>query len=40
MTKLIVEISKELHKNLKIEAIKHDKTLRELVEETLEEKLS
>jgi len=35
MTKLIVEIPDELHKNLKIEAIRNDITLRKLVEEKL-----
>jgi len=35
MTKLIVDISKELHKKLKIQAIKQDKTLKDLVIERL-----
>ena len=35
MAKLIVDISDDLHKSLKIEAIQNDKTLRKLVEEKL-----
>ncbi len=35
MAKLIVDIPDELHKKLKIEAIKNDKTLKDLVIEYL-----
>ena len=35
MTKLIVDIPDELHKSLKIEAIRNDKTLRALAIEKL-----
>jgi predicted HicB family RNase H-like nuclease len=38
MTKLIVDISDDLHKSLKMQALKDDKTLRQLVTERLMKK--
>jgi len=35
MAKLIVDITDELHKSLKLQALKDDKTLKELVTERL-----
>ena len=36
MARLIVDISDELHKKIKLQALKEDKTLREYVTERLE----
>jgi len=36
MAKLIIDISDELHKKIKLQALKADKTLREFVTERLE----
>lgn len=38
MTNINIEIPKELHKKIKIEAVKRDSTIKDLIIKTLEEK--